>query len=243
MSFKKIVAPVVDYYKDLRFHNLTSRKYNHIIMALYWVLYGSIFGILEAHFPRWFDITYQPVYCAWDDLIPFCEWFVIPYYYWFVFLIGFGAFWFCYEVEAFREWMWAIILSYSVTIVVYLAWPNMQELRPVSFERDNFMVDIVKNLYDFDTNTNVCPSIHCLGSFATTFAGLHSKWFRGFWWKLSFILTSLFISASTVFLKQHSIIDVFVAIGVSAVCYAVQYWIFPKYMAAPKTVAEPSVLS
>jgi membrane-associated phospholipid phosphatase len=96
------------------------------------------------------------------------------------------------------------------------------------------MVDIVKRLYAFDTNTNVCPSIHCLGSYATTFAGLHSKKLRGPWWKLSFILTAILISASTVFLKQHSILDVLAAIGVSLVCYAVQYVLFPRYMTARK---------
>ena len=51
MKVKKIIAPVVDYYKDLRFHNLTSRRYNHIIMALYWVLYepggGNWYGLLS----------------------------------------------------------------------------------------------------------------------------------------------------------------------------------------------------
>ncbi len=232
MRIKELISPAVDYYKDLRLYNLTSRRYNHILMAFYWVLYGCVFGILEAHVPRWFDITYVPVYCALDDLIPFCEWFVIPYYYWFVFLVGFGAFWFFFEVETFREWMWAIILSYSVTVVIYIAWPNMQQLRPIDFERDNFMVDIVKGLYAFDTNTNVCPSIHCLGSYATLFAGLHSKKLRGIWWKLSFVVTAILISASTVFLKQHSILDVFAAMGVSAVCYAVQYGIFPKVMTA-----------
>ena len=232
MKLKRIVSPVAEYYRDLRLHNLTSRKYNHILMALYWALYGTVFGIIEAHLPRWFDVTYQEVSCRLDDFIPFCEWFVIPYYYWFVFLIGFGAFWFFYEPEIFREWMWAIILSYSVTVVVYLVWPNMQTLRPTEFERDNLLTDIVRGLYDFDTNTNVCPSIHCLGSYATAFAGLHSKRLRGIWWRLSFLLTPVFISASTVFLKQHSIIDVFAAMAVGALCYAVQYWIFHKYMTA-----------
>ena len=120
MRMKKLFSPVLEYYRDLRFSNLTSRRYNHILMALYWGLYGIVFGVLEAHVPKWFDVTYHAVSCGWDDWIPFCEWFVIPYYYWFVFLIGFGAFWFFFEPEVFREWMWAIILSYSVTVVVYL---------------------------------------------------------------------------------------------------------------------------
>ena len=232
MRIKEMVSPAIEYYKDLRLHNLTSERYIHILMALYWGVYGCVFGILEAHFPRWFDITYVPIACQLDDLIPFCEWFIIPYYYWFLFLIGFGAFWFFFEVGTFREWMWAIMLSYSATVVIYIAFPNMQELRPVVFERDNFLVDVVKGLYDFDTNTNVCPSIHCLGSYATAFAGLHSRKLCGLWWKLSFVLSAVLISASTVFLKQHSILDVFAAIGVSAVCYVVQYRVFPRYMTA-----------
>ena len=227
--------PMVDY-GQFRLNKINDPQFSHLKLLLGWVAYLVLFFLTENLVPA--ERCY-PVHCWLDDLIPFCEWFVIPYYYWFVFLIGFGAFWFFFEVEAFREWMWAIILSYTVTVVIYIAWPNMQELRPVAFERDNFMVDIVKGLYDFDTNTNVCPSIHCLGSFATTFAGLHSKKLRGVWWKLSFVLTSILISASTVFLKQHSIIDVFVAIGVAAVCYAVQYWIFPKYMTAPKENQVP----
>ena len=232
MRIKNRLVPAVEYYKDLRLQNLTSQKYRHVLMALYWALYGAVFGILEAHLPRWLDISYQAVYCKWDDLIPFCEWFVIPYYYWFVFLIGFGAFWFFFEPEIFREWMWAIILSYSVTVVVYLAWPNMQTLRPMAFERDNLLTRIVQRLYDFDTNTNVCPSIHCLGSYATAFAGCHSQRLSGGWWKTSFIFTAVLISASTVFLKQHSIIDVLAAVGVGGICYAVQYGIFPKCMTA-----------
>ena len=232
MRIKEMVSPAIEYYKDLRLHNLTSERYIHILMALYWGVYGCVFGILEAHFPRWFDITYVPISCRLDDLIPFCEWFIIPYYYWFLFLIGFGTFWFFFEVGAFREWMWAIMLSYSATVVIYIAFPNMQELRPVVFDRDNFLVDAVKGLYDFDTNTNVCPSIHCLGSYATAFAGLHSRKLCGIWWKLSFVLSAVLISASTVFLKQHSILDVFAAIGVAVVCYVVQYHVFPRYMTA-----------
>ena len=232
MRIKEMLFPAAEYYRGLRLHNLTSEKYNHILMALYWGIYGCVFGIIEAHFPKWFDITYVPIACALDDRIPFCEWFVIPYYYWFLFLIGFGAFWFFFEVKVFREWMWAIMLSYSATMVIYIAFPNMQELRPTAFERDNFLVDVVKGLYDFDTNTNVCPSIHCLGSYATAFAGLHSRKLGGLWWKLSFVVSAILISASTVFLKQHSILDVLAAVGVSLVCYVVQYRVFPQHMTA-----------
>ena len=229
MKFQKLISPVVDYYKDLRWNNLRSRKYNHLLLALYWPFYGLAFLSLERIVPLIFDqIVYHPIYCALDDYIPFCEFFVIPYYYWFVFLIGFGLFWLLYEPETFRGWMWAIILMYSSTIIIYLIYPNMQELRPVEFARDNIFTDIVKGLYNFDTNTNVCPSIHVLGSLAVCFPGLHSKRLRGAGWKIFFVVSTILISMSTVFLKQHSIIDVIAALAVGAVCYGIQYGLFPR---------------
>lgn len=229
MKFQKLVKPVVDYYKDVRFYNLKSKKYNHLFLVLYWPLFGLIFLTLERLLPMAFDITYHPVVCKLDAYIPFDESFVIPYYYWFVFLIGFGAYWILYEPRAFRDWMWAIILTYSSTVVIYLIYPTMQELRPAPEEltRNNLFMTVVRNLYDFDTNTNVCPSIHVLGSLSVMFAGLHSKTLRGVWWKLFFILSTLWISASTVFLKQHSFVDVVAAYAVGLVCYAVQFWLYP----------------
>ena len=104
----------------------------------------------------------------------------------------------------------------------------MQALRPVEFTRDNWMIDIVRGLYDFDTNTNVCPSIHVLGSLAAGFAGLHSKTLKGWGWKLFFVLSMVFISLSTVFLKQHSILDVFAALALAAICYPIVFFVICK---------------
>ncbi len=228
MKINKLISPIWDYYKDLRWNNLTSRKYNHILLAgIYWPLYGLMFYSMERLLPLLFDITYREVWCPLDDYIPFCEFFAIPYYYWFAFLIGFGIFWLLYEPEIFREWIWAIILMYSSTVIIYLIFPNMQALRPTEFPRDNIFTDIVKGLYNFDTNTNVCPSIHVLGSLAVCFPGLRSKWFPGIGWKLFFIISTALISISTVFMKQHSIIDVFAALAVGAASYAIQYALFP----------------
>ena len=228
---KKIFTPVVDYYRDLRWSNLRSRKYSHLLLALYWPVYGLVFLSLERLLPLLFDIQYHEISCALDAYIPFNELFVIPYYYWFVFLAGFGVFWLLYEPDVFRQWMWAIILTYSSTVVIYLVYPNMQALRPAEFPRDNILTDIVRGLYNFDTNTNVCPSIHVLGSLAVCFAGLHSRLLRGWGWKVFFVVSTVLISLSTVFLKQHSIIDVYAALAVGAVCYALQYWVAPRICA------------
>lgn len=224
---KKYLLQAWDYYRGVRFNNLLTPKYNHILLALYWPLFGLAFLFVERGLPAILDMTYHPVKIPLDDVIPFCEWFAIPYYYWFGFLIGFGVFWAIFEPRCFRDWMWAIILTYTTTIVIYLIYPTMQELRPLSIPRDNLLTRVVLSLYDFDTNTNVCPSIHVLGSLAVMFAGLHSKLLSGWGWKLFFILSALAISVSTVFMKQHSALDIFAAFLVGFICYAVQFWLYP----------------
>lgn len=220
-----------EYYKDIRPNNLTTPKYKHVFLLLYWPIFGLVFMSLEHIVPIVYknllgrELIYTAVESTQDAAIPFCEWFVIPYYFWFAFLIGMVIYSLLFDIRAFRHYMWFVILSYSVTAIIYIVWPNMQPLRPMEFPRDNWMVDIVKNLYDFDTDTNVCPSIHVLGSLAVCFAGLHSKTLRHWGWKLFFVISTVLISLSTVFLKQHSIIDVYAALAVGAVCYVLVFFV------------------
>lgn len=219
-----------EYYKDLRPSNLTSKKYKHLFLLLYWPIFGLVFFSLEHAVPVLYEkimgreLIYAAVESVLDASIPFCEWFVIPYYFWFAFLVGMVIYGLLFDIRAFRHYMWFVILSYTATAVIYIVWPNMQPLRPMAFPRDNWMVDVVKHLYDFDTHTNVCPSIHVLGSLAVCFAGLHSKVLRGVGWKLFFVIATVLITLSTVFLKQHSIIDVYTALALGVVCYVVVFF-------------------
>ena len=224
--WKMKISKVFEYYRGFRLSELKSEKYRHILLLLYLPIYGLFFLSLERIVPLiWPSVTYHEIYCTLDSYIPFCEWFIIPYYFWFVYMIGMGVYTFFCDIPAFRRFMWFIILSYSVTVVIYIVYPNMQGLRPEVFERDNFMVDIVRFLYGFDTNTNVCPSVHVLGSVSVLCAGLHSEKQKALWWRILLVVLAVLICASTVFLKQHSLIDLLAALAVTAVCYPLTLYI------------------
>lgn len=209
---------IVDY-RSFRLSKLNTPEFKHVGLLLFWPLFGLAFMLLERVFPA----EYHPVYCLLDDKIPFCEYFVIPYYFWFVFLIGFQIYSFFWDIPAFKNYIKYTIYTYMITLVIYIIFPTSQELRPVTFTRDNIFTKIVSMLYDFDTNTNVCPSIHVIGSFAVYFAARKSKLFSTLAWRIAFFVATILISVSTVFLKQHSAIDIFYALVLCAVCYPFVY--------------------
>lgn len=185
-------------------------------MLLYWPVFMLFFLYVERLSPV---EAYHPVSCALDDLIPFCESFLIPYLFWFVYLIGMHIYTLLYDIAAFRKLMRFVIISYSIVMVIYLLFPTCQDLRPTVFERDNPFTRFLYYFYQFDTNTNVCPSLHVVGSAAVWCASRHIKRFRTPFWRLAFGATALLICLSTVFLKQHSVIDVISAIPVCVIAY------------------------
>ncbi len=212
---RKFSAPAVDY-RALRFNNLTSEEYRHLLYLLYWPVYGLLFLFVE----RFYQVgSYHVVYCRADDWIPFCELFVLPYLLWFVCLVGMHLYTLLYDVQSFKRMMRFIMLTYSVTILVYLLYPTCQELRPAVFARDNLLTRFMAAFYRFDTNTNVCPSIHVIGSLAVLFTALDCRRL-GAASKAGIAVLAVLMSLSTVFLKQHSLIDVAAALPVCLLAYA-----------------------
>lgn len=202
-------------YRPFRLSKLNTPEFEHVKLLLFWPLFGLVFMIAE----RVLNLDYHTVYCALDDKIPFCEFFVIPYYFWFVFIIGIQIYSFFFDIPAFKNYMKYTIITYTITIIIYIIYPTAQELRPVEFERQNIFTDIVSFLYSFDTNTNVCPSLHVIGSFAVYFAARKSRLFSPKPRRFAFFVAAVLISISTVFLKQHSLLDIFYALIVCAVSY------------------------
>ena len=219
------------YYRDFRLNKLNSPKFSHVKLLLFWPIFGMVFAFLERGLP-WIlslfgkEITYYPISCPLDDLSPFNELFIIPYYFWFAFIVLMLIYSFFFEIPIFRKYMWFFIITYGITGVIYILFPNMQDFRPLSPEaigRDYFLIDIAFMLYSFDTNTNVFPSMHVIGSFAVCFASWHSKRFGKWYWRIIFFIITVMISLSTVFLRQHSILDVF---GGLAICFVAYPFIF-----------------
>ena len=214
-------------YRGLRLNNITSPQFRHIFYLIFWPLYGISFFSLE----QIENVNFTNLYVPFDDVIPFCEYFLIPYFFWYIYIVWMVVYSFFYDLEIFKKYHQYLIIVCGVTCLIYLVWPNMQSLRPTEFTRDNIFIDTIKEMYELDTNTNVCPSLHVVMSFAVFFAAWHSKRYRTIAWRIAFSVMTVLISISTVFLKQHSVIDVYAGVALSLIAYLIVYVDFKKIKA------------
>lgn len=202
------------YYKDFNFKNITSPKYRHLFLLLFWPIYITTFVLTEKYVTPVYT-----VYCPLDDLIPFCEFFVIPYVLWYGFLAFVSLYTLFYDIAAFKKFYTFLSVTCIITFAIYIIFPNMQNLRPTEFARDNILVDLMKGLYAADTNTNVCPSIHVIFSLGMLFTLWNTKHFKTIKMRAISVAVTLLICVATVFLKQHSVIDIFAGAALSAVVF------------------------
>lgn len=158
-----------------------------------------------------------------DDRIPFCEYFVLPYVLWYPFLFGVGLYLLLKDHEGFKKYMLSIGLNFFSVLLLYLLFPNGQDLRPASFPRENLFTALLGLIYAADNNLNVLPSMHVLGSIAAALAVCMTPKLRSCWWRIGAVLLALLISLSTAFVKQHSILDAFVAVPVAAAVFLLVY--------------------
>ena len=195
-------------------------KYGSLL--LFWPLFGLSFLYLER-----FRVVqdYTVSYCRMDDFIPFNELFIFPYMFWFVYLGGMIVYLFFTDKDSFLQLMKYIIFTNTMALIIFILFPTCQNLRPTTFPRDNILTRFIGHFYQFDTNTNVAPSLHVIDSVAVMSVALHARRFRSVKWRIAFVVVGLLICMSTVFLKQHSIIDIFVAIPVCALADRLVYGI------------------
>lgn len=214
---------VVDY-REFRLSRINEPRFSHLKLLLGWVGYFVLFFLTENLIPA--QIC-TPVHMWLDDYIPFCEYFLIPYVFWYG-LILFSLWYFLlYNVDSFKRLQIFIIITQITATAVYILFPNRQDLRPTVFPRDNFLTRCVGFLYSVDTNTGVCPSQHVAYSL-----GIMSVWLKekaaAKMWKCFVVAAVILICLSTMFIKQHSAVDFFAALPVcllaECIVHGKSYW-------------------
>lgn len=197
------------------------KKYRHALLPLlYFPLYMTAFAYLESTVTTEFMLVHMNL----DDYIPFVEFFVIPYYLWFPYIaVTVITFIFLDKNDFYKL---CITLGTGMTLFLLVSFfiPNGHDLRPATFARDNLFTSLIKTMYTIDTPTNLFPSIHCYNSIMAHVAIRENKVLKKKkWLRISSCILCIAIILSTVFIKQHSVFDVFTALLLSLVMYLLVY--------------------
>ena len=152
---------------------------------------------------------YWPTQTWLDSHIPFCEWFVIPYCLWYPLLVAVGLWLLRKDRAGFRRYMRFLALTFFLSEVIWLLVPNGQDLRPAVMPRNNPLTRLAASLYAIDTNTNVFPSVHVVGAIGAAWAVRKTPSLRGRnLLRQAVSLLAFLICLSTLFIKQHAVLDV-----------------------------------
>ena len=212
--------PVVDY-RTFKFSKIRESQFRHLLFLLGWVGYFILYFLTENFIP--YEKCY-PVHCWLDDVVPFCEYFVIPYVGWYLLIVGSLIYFALYNPKNFENMSKFIIVTQVVAMVIYILFPTRQDLRPEMFPRENIFTGILGLIYRFDTNTGVCPSLHVAYS-----VGIASTWLKeksaSKLCKTLITIFCFFVCISVAFVKQHSVVDIFAAIPV---CILAEWIAFGK---------------
>ncbi len=209
------------------------QKYNHAWVFLYTLIYFPWFIHLEKSVTK----NYHVIQIALDEKIPFIEYFIIPYFLWFAFMTITALYFFFTDKTGFYRMAAFLISGMTLFLILSSLYPNGQALRPTVFERENIFIDMVKYLYQTDTPTNIFPSIHVYNSIGVYIAIrsserlLEKKWVQ----HGAFIMAVLII-LSTMFLKQHSVVDVIAAGALAVPMYYIAYGYEPKKLSVYKKI-------
>lgn len=203
--------------------------------ALWVPIYLLCFAVLE----RLVTANYWPTQTRLDGLVPFCEWFVIPYCLWYPLLIWVGICLLLRDGPGFRRYMRFLAVTFFVSALLWLLIPNGQDLRPAVMPRDNALTRWIAGLYAIDTNTNVFPSVHVVGAVGAVLAVWSSPALRSrrFLSCFTAVLAAV-ICLSTLLIKQHTLLDVAGGLVLSCAVGAVLYCRRPLGRFRPMTQQE-----
>ncbi|MBP5221745.1 MAG: phosphatase PAP2 family protein [Lachnospiraceae bacterium] len=198
-------------------------QYKHALPLLaYMIFYLSWWSMLE----KAITTDYRVIHMGIDDHIPFCEFFVIPYFLWFAY-VSVTVLILFFKDEEKRDYYKCLAFLFTgmtIFLIISTLMPNGHNLRPDQLPRDNVFTRMIAALWRTDTPTNLWPSIHVYNSLGAHFAIAKSKAFEGQKrLKLLSLILAVSIILSTMLIKQHSMFDVLTAFAMAAVMYIVVY--------------------
>lgn len=203
---------------------LKSIKYwTKILYFLVFAAIGCSYFLIERLHTEHFVI-----HCNIDDFIPFLPIFIIPYILWYIYVPAPLIFEFLTCKKTFPEHIMTFFIGAVPCLICLAVFPSCVDFRP-SGQGSGILYWLCRLIFDNDGPVNVFPSLHCYEAVIVhllAFAGGPFK-DRKILRTISAVIVIL-ICLSTVFVKQHSIIDSVVGVIWAYVVFIVYKFVYKR---------------
>ena len=186
------------------------------------LLWFGMFIVVSAayFFLQFLGLRHHPVHTSIDDAIPFIPAFIIPYVTWYFYIPGMMLIMCFKDKKVFRRQVATLFIGTFICIAIFVMFPTMIEFRPDA-SGDGFFLALCRLIFANDKPYNVLPSLHCyettaihLASFGGGVGRRHKKL------RAASAITAVLICLSTVFVKQHSALDLISGCLLAVIVYA-----------------------
>lgn len=120
------------------------------------------------------------------------------------------------EEEHLRRTVWAFLSVWITAYTCFLAWPTVAP-RPDEVPGDGFGAWGLRLLYDLDPPYNCFPSLHVAHSFVAALTSVRVH--RGV--GLAALVSASIVALSTLFTRQHYVLDVIAGVAMAVTAYAI----------------------
>lgn len=193
-------------------------RYRHAWVFTYFIIYLPWYFGLQLR-----DISFHDVYVTIDAMIPFVSWFIYPYIYWFLFVAGTIAYLFFWHRQDFYKCVAFLFIGMTICLIIFTIYPTSFDHRPV-LEGNSLSIYLTEFIYQADKSQNVFPSIHVYNSIGCAIALIKCQDFKhSRIMQIFAIVSALMITLSTMFVKQHSILDAVAACLLAIILYILIY--------------------
>lgn len=173
------------------------KKLSFVITILYFTL-----GYLSINWLMSFRATTYDIMLPFEQKIPFIPVFILGYL--LVYFTVLGLYFLIKDEKLFKKSIYAFLLMTTLHYAFFLLLPVRMVLRPALIPTDGAMNELVRLYYIMDAPQNCFPSLHV----AYTFLGVLLFWNYKRAWAYIYVLCTIVVALSVIFVKQHYIMDV-----------------------------------
>lgn len=182
------------------------KKYAPLLSMLVFPFLGMMYAMTNNPVP---NQEASKLITSVDTAIPFVKYFALPYSIWIFYIYVCLVYFFFKDPKAYYRGLLTYIVCALICYMIYSVFQTTVP-RPIVTGSDPFS-GLMRYIYDRDQPYNCFPSIHCFSSYMVM-RMLWTSSFRNKWNVILITGMSSLIIMSTLFVKQHVIMDAFAGI-------------------------------